>query len=149
MQIEYTSSRQEVWSFYWYQWRRKRLWLIQLSIALVVFLLALGFFASNIIVAALIGIISVAWMPLFPLIMFKVSRRTLQIDSNGISTTIGAISGKKSWNEIEIIEKVGDKICIFGKNGNGFIVPPRAFKNSDDADAFLKSAIEFHKATHP
>jgi hypothetical protein len=77
MQIEYISSRNEIWAFYWYQWRRKKLWLTHLLVALVVFLIAFIFLALNLIVSIFLAVLSVAWMPLFPLIMFKGSRRIL------------------------------------------------------------------------
>ena len=57
---------------------------------------------------------------------------------DGLKTTIGTISGQRTWSQIEAVEKVQDKIVIFGKNGNGFIVPSRAFKNTNEADTFFK-----------
>ncbi|MGA7193021.1 MAG: YcxB family protein [Anaerolineales bacterium] len=145
MQIEYTSSRSEVWNFYWYQWRRKKLWLTHLLVALAVFLFTFRFLALNVVASIFIAVLCVAWMPLFPLIMFKSSSRILRMDSNGIKTTIGTISGQRTWSQIEAVEKVQDKIVIFGKNGNGFIVPSRAFKNTNEADTFFKLAMEYQK----
>jgi len=58
---------------------------------------------------------------------------------------IGRLTGDIPRERVESIESVGDTIFITGKNGNGFIVPQRAFGASDAREEFLRCAEAWWK----
>jgi hypothetical protein len=144
--IEYTSRRGEVWNFYWRAWR-ERLWKIHLTFVI----LAVGsvclyantqgtLSASTVLLALGLSFLSILWMPIYPQVMFKPQLRTLDISPDGLSTTIAARSGKRSWEDIQSVSDQGGYIVILGRNGNAFIVPPRAFASKEELQRFLSFA---------
>jgi YcxB-like protein len=146
IKIEYSSLRSEVWSFYWRSWRQ-RWWKVHLlvfsSVTAVAFV---GLYRQGLspfsegALACGCGFLSIVWMPIYPLLKFKPQTRILEIGAAGISTTIGKISGQRSWHEIASITQSDGNIVILGKNGNAFIVPPRAFDSENARQAFLTFA---------
>jgi hypothetical protein len=59
------------------------------------------------------------------------------VNQDGISTTIGWLVGRRSWEDVlSISEEVG-QIIILGRNGNAFLVPTRAFTSIEEQQAFL------------
>jgi hypothetical protein len=146
IKIEYSSLRREVWKFYWRSWRQ-RLWKIHLLVFVAVTLLAFEYFAMQGFVApngAMLafgcGFFSIAWMPIFPLLRFRPQTRSLEIDAEGISTTIGKISARRLWQEIASITEADGNIVVLVKTGNAFIIPPRAFDSENARLAFLAFA---------
>ena len=151
IKIEYASSRREIWRWYWRSWR-KTLWKTHLLFFLVVTFAAAFFIApvriepnnslsfASLLPAVICGLLSVSWLPFFPLLMFKPETRTLEIASDGISTTIGKRLGRRAWSEIRSVSTQGDEIVILVKNGNAFIVPARAFPSPDEQQQFLSFA---------
>jgi hypothetical protein len=144
--IEYASRRREVWGWYWRAWRR-RLWKIHtiafLAVAATVGLEAKesgGAPAACISLALALGFLSVAWMPIHPLLMFKSQTRTLEMNQDGISTVIGKLSVQRSWNDIQSVSEQDTSIIIVGRNGNAFIVPRRAFVSEEERRLFLSYA---------
>jgi hypothetical protein len=83
------------------------------------------------------GILSIVWMPIYPLLKFKPQTRVLEISAAGFSTTIGKIAAERSWQEVASITEADGNIVILGKNGNAFIVPPRAFESETARQVFL------------
>ena len=89
--LRYTSKRREVWAWYWRSWR-SGLWRFHLTIFAWVVAIALKFgqaplTAENLTIAAAMGFLCVAWMPLVPMIMFKSQERTLEIGDERVSTS--------------------------------------------------------------
>jgi hypothetical protein len=142
--VRYRSTRREIWSWYWRMWRRK-LWFIHALVLVFCSWATLDFLArrdatlsvSDLIIAALVGAICIAWFPIYPLLRFKPEERTLTIDEQGWSTTIGKISGTRAWKAVRSVEKEGEAIVITGRNLNALIVPRRAFASDAERDEFL------------
>lgn len=149
-ELEYSSRRSEVMKLYWRSWRRG-LWKIQARIfagvaaGLLLVLRLSGVSTGYAIAAALLGgLISIAWLPLFPLWKFKPQRRTLTVDAEGLKSTIGDQSGERRWSDFAGVAEVDGAIMLVGTNGNAFIVPPRAFPSDAmrlDFLAFVRRSV--------
>jgi hypothetical protein len=85
-----------------------------------------------------IGLVPVAAFALFPMVMFKPQLRTLMVDEDGITTSIGRHSGTVDWGQISSVENDGDSLIIQRSNLNSFIVPARAFETSDAKSEFCE-----------
>lgn len=85
-------------------------------------------------------------MPIFPQVKFKPQTRTLTINENGISTSIGKISGECAWNEVAEISESSGNIYIVGTGGNGFVVPLRAFSGVEEQNKFLDLCLQYRAA---
>ena len=120
--VEYASQRREVWQWYWRTWR-KDIWKIHLTMFLVV---------SG----------AVAWMPAYPILMFSPERRSVEIDQDGISTTIEENSFRRSWDDIRSISQEDGYIVLMGQSGSAFLIPPRAFQTEDEQQRFLSFALD-------
>ena len=150
--IEYTSSRSEVWRWYWRAWAKPSgFWLLHLCLG-VLFAAGVALtarepfsFTRSTLLALTAMAVCVALLPLWPQIRFKPSHRSLTIEPAGLRTTIGKLSGSRSWSEIGAIVETGDEIVISGKNGNAFIIPRRAFKDEGHRQEFLRDAQTWHR----
>jgi len=91
------------------------------------------------------SLLAVSWLPFYPLLKFKPEARTLEIGSDGISTSVGKRSGRRACSEIRSASAQDDEIVILGKNGNAFIVPTRAFPSAKEHQHFLSFAQTAHK----
>lgn len=142
--LEYASARAEIWRAYWRAWARPRgLWIYHVLLGLPPALLVgsdsghfdLGQFA---IVWAVATLACTTFLPLWPQIKFKAAVRSLTVDASGFRTTIGNLSGSRSWAEIDRIEDTGKDILIVGKNGNAMVVPQRAFQSPQERASFIR-----------
>lgn len=148
MTITYYSSRREVADWYWFMWRRSTtLKLRQLCIAAGVFMTAWLFQIRATVspmarglVATAVTLVALAFLPLYPLLMFKPQERRLTIEEEGVSTSIGALHGKVPSREVAEIVSRGDTLYIVRNNLNAFVIPLRAFATDDQRDAFQKAA---------
>jgi hypothetical protein len=141
--VQYTSRRREVWDWYWRAWR-ERLWkthlLVFLTVSVTVYLYeeeSAALSPAAAVLAFACGLISILWLPLYPLVMFKPQVRTLEIDQDGISTTIGRRSARRAWVDIRSVSEQDGYIIILNRNGNAFIVPPRAFASMEERQGFV------------
>lgn len=143
--MEYVSRRREVWNWYWRAWR-KRLWKTHLLIFLAVGVAAMvglsakgrgTFSPTSFLVAAAFGLLSILWMPIYPQLRFKSQLRSLEVDQDGISTTIGRLAARRSWEDVLSIAEEDGLIIILGRNGNAFLVPARAFASIGEKQVFL------------
>jgi hypothetical protein len=143
--IEYASRRAEVWAWYWKSWRRT-LWKTHLAVFLIaltaVFLSGGGTNhpIKSIISAAGVGSLLIASMVVYPQIMFKPKTRIILMGSDGIETSIGNISARRTWGEMRSVLEEDGSIVLTVKNGNAFIVPARAFPSADVRADFLAFA---------
>jgi len=149
--VEYASRRREVWDYYWRAWR-ERFWKTHLTMLLAIGA-ATGLYASeggassleSVLLALTCGLLSISWLPIYPLLVFKPQIRTLEINQNGISTTIGKRSAQRSWDDIRSVSEEDSQIIIVCRNCSAFIVPPRAFASIEEREGFLcfaQSAVE-------
>src|ERR1700722_6144894 len=103
--VTYASKRIEVWRWYWRAWARPAgLWrfhvLFGLSFGVVITdfhergTFDWGYFA----VAATVGLLTaVILFPLWPQLRFKRAVRSLTINAEGLSTSIGKVSASRRW----------------------------------------------------
>lgn len=150
--VEYQVRRSEVWSLYWWLWRRG-LWRSHLLIVAM-----LGPFASLMMFGGfppdLRGWIDVtgaalavpALLILYPQLRFKSSIRTLTIGASGIRTRIGSRGGTIAWRKIGIVARENGAVIIQRTRGNAFIVPARAFASPEAAEAFAREAEQARTA---
>ena len=150
--VDYELRRREVWTLYWWMWRRG-LWrthvIAFVTVAVAASLMiyravppnALGW--TIILVAALF--LPVLWI-VYPQLRFKPQRRTLVIDTKGIRTKIGSRSGAVAWSSIGRVARVGDAVIIQRKRGNAFVVPARAFASHEAFQDFAREAQQAQAA---
>jgi hypothetical protein len=156
MTLKYRSSRAEIWRWYWQAWHRpKGLWRFHLLLfAAILLIRILGVSSRGDLTPTYIGMslvfsfLAIAWMPLWPLILFKSEERVLTLDDLGTTTTIGSKSGTARWQEIARIDSDDQVVSITRTNGNAFLIPNRAFSNSDERAQCLKFIREWHRAAH-
>jgi len=148
LKVEYASERREVWKWYCRAWRRD-LWKFHAALVAVVTFPAMFLLSGDsgptlpAMLAGLgCGILSVAWMPVVPLLLFQREMRSVEIDQDGISTTIGGESFRRSWRDIDTISEEDGYIVLLGRKGSAFLVPPRAFQSHDQQQRFLSFALE-------
>lgn len=148
LRVEYASERREIWTWYWREWR-KGLWKVHLGTFLAVSVLIASYLTRNtsvtlapVLVALVCGLLSVAWMPAYPILMFAPEVRSVEIDQDGISTTIGDQSFRRPWEEIQSISQEDGYIILMGRKGSAFLIPPRAFETPDDQQRFLSFALD-------
>jgi len=140
--LRYSSSRREVWHWYWRTWRA-RLWRIHAAIAVAVGVIMAGKSGATgnlgpiavTIAATFAGVVAVSVA--IPQILFKSSERTLRVHASGWSTQIGPKSGQGSWPEIAPVQEVEGAVILANKGGNALIVPARAFSCDAERNQFL------------
>jgi hypothetical protein len=150
--VTYASKRIEVWRWYWRAWARPAgLWrfhvLFGLSFGVVITdfhergTFDWGYFA----VAATVGLLTaVILFPLWPQLRFKRAVRSLTINAEGLSTSIGKVSASRRWKDIRSIESPNGTVIITGNNKSAFIIPARAFRNDEERLDFFESARRWH-----
>ena len=144
-QVSYTSTRGEVWRWYWRAWARPLgLWRFHALISLAVpaawatrhtgesfdFARFAGAFALTFAACLLL-------FPLWPQLRFKPQRRILTIDSMGWTTQVGNLHGSRSWAAVRSVEDRPDAITLVSSNGHALIVPNRAFSGKRPVSAVL------------
>ena len=146
--VEYASERREVWKWYCRAWRRD-LWKFHGVVAAVAAFLAMVLLndGSSPTLPTMLaglgwGVLSVAWMPVVPLLLFQPEVRSVEIDRDGISTTIDGESFRRSWLDIDTVSEEDGYIVLLGRKGSAFLIPPRAFQSRDQQQRFLSFALE-------
>jgi hypothetical protein len=150
--VNYASERSEIWRWYWRAWLRPAgLWRFHVMYGLMfafIFTVLLepgAFRPGRFLGAAVIATIAcVALLPLWPQIRFKPAMRSLTINAEGLTTSVGNISGSRLWKDVRTIEQIDGTIAITGNNKNAFIVPARAFANDREREDFYESARQWH-----
>lgn len=151
--VTYRSDRIEIWKWYWRSWAKPwGLWRFHVLFALIVAAtstvavhkvspLDWGYFE----VAFAVGLsAALILLPLYPQIRLKTAPRTLTIDARGLTTSIGKLSGSRSWKDVRSVETRGGCVVITGNNKNAFIIPARAFASVDERTTFYQSALSWH-----
>ena len=150
MVIRYTADRSDLWNAYWRTWRNST----RLNVMRVL-IFGLWFFVAwsqlkawsvgpvgSVGGALAVAVAVILLLPLYPMLRFKHDERTLTITPSGIATTIGRKSGEVPWRKVARIEPGERSIYIFGKNGNSFAIPHRAFASESQRAEFLQHATE-------
>jgi hypothetical protein len=127
--FEYASTRREVWHWYWRMWRA-HLWKAHALVAVVAcfcVVARLGRGGPDIerdllwIVGTAIAFVA-GWI-LYPQIAFKAEMRVLEVDDQGIATTIGKRSRVRSWAQIRSVIETKDHVIVQSRTGNAFLIP--------------------------
>ena len=146
--VTYASRRDEVWRWYWRMWRA-RLWrthaAIFVSLAFGVSLALYKGPPNDVAGVCLIGAIAVApleGLALYPQLLFKPQTRTLVVDDEGVSTTVGRRSGRVPWSEILDVREENGTLVIQRRNLNAFLVPARAFASEAERSRFRDYVAE-------
>ena len=154
LELSYSSNRREVTDWYWQTWRTK-LWkfhLVCFIAVLAAVLIAGGDWPPSIarlLVGVVVGVTLIAFMFLFPQLMFKPQTRVIVFDPDGIQTRIGKKTGNIGWREIVDISDDSETIAIRGKNLNAFLVPRRAFDSQEHRAEVLNTIREWQvSVTH-
>jgi YcxB-like protein len=148
--LNYASRRGEVWRWYWRMWRQ-RLWKLHAAIIASVGVLVAALartrglsLPSSVLEGLVFGLVAAAWLPLYPMVMFKPQGRSLIIDPKGITTTIRAQNRSYVWSDFRSVSLDRDCIAIERHNGNAFVIPARAFESPDHQEkllSFLRTVI--------
>jgi len=148
LKVEYASRRDEVWSWYCRAWRRD-LWKFHATMcgvvcAIVTFLVTDGASPTfaDLLTGAVWGFLSVAWMPAIPMLLFAPEARSVELDQDGIATTIDGQSSRRSWKDIESITQENGYVVMQSRKGSAFLIPPRAFASTDEQQRFLSFALD-------
>jgi hypothetical protein len=146
--VNYASRRGEVWRWYWRAWARPAgFWRIHVLFGLTCGLIFTvsrnpkpfdpGFF---LVAAAVYTLGFVICLPLWPQIRFKRAVRSLTINVDGFTTSVGKISASRLWRDVSSVDETGGTVVITGKNKNAFIVPSRAFSSDLKRREFYEAA---------
>jgi hypothetical protein len=152
--IRYSSSRQEVWRWYWRAWAKPRgLWRYHTLLALILAVAhaearGLSRFSTTafLTTTAVAMLFCMLLFSLWPQIRFKRMERSLSVSPTGWSTQIGSLSAARSWNDVREIIEEGGAIVVVGTNQNALIIPSRAFADEGNRRRFLTSVRIWHGA---
>jgi hypothetical protein len=150
--VNYASRRSEIWRWYWRAWARPAgLWRVHVlfgaTCGLVFTVLRnlhsfdVGFF---LVAAAFYTLTFIILLSLWPQIRFKSAVRSLTINAQGLTTSIGKILASRLWRDVRSIEEKNETIVIVGNNQNAFIVPSRAFSADHERREFYEAARRWH-----
>jgi PHD/YefM family antitoxin component YafN of YafNO toxin-antitoxin module len=150
--VTYASRRAEIWKWYWRAWAQPAgLWRFNMLFALTVAIICTDLHKHNsfdwgyFLVAFLVGLLTaLILLPLWPQIRFKSSVRSLTINSQGLSTSIGKIAASRSWKDVKSIESRNGTVVITGTNKNAFIIPARAFASDNERVIFYEAALRWY-----
>jgi hypothetical protein len=150
--IDYQLRRSEVWTLYWWMWRRG-LWRTHLmafvAVGVATALLVYRAVPPNALGWAIVLgpalFLPILWIA-YPQLRFKPQQRTLVIDVSGVRTKIGSRSGSISWRNIGAVAQVRDTVIIQRTRGNAFVVPARAFTSPEAFQDFARKAEQARAA---
>lgn len=86
----------------------------------------------------------------FVLLVFvqaKTRERTLSVSEKGIATWIGSARAAIPWTKISMVKSVGRHVLMVRSTGNSFLIPVRAFENTQQYERFLSVTREWLKAS--
>jgi hypothetical protein len=149
--LRYSSTRAEIWRWYWVAWKAK-FWrlhiLLAAAAAWIVTVTVDGSidFRRYFLCFAIALPLVIIFMALWPQVMFKSKERVLHVGPGGWSTRIGTQSGSRSWAQVASIQDTSDAVVITGTTGNALIIPSRAFQSPSSKQQFVKDAQSWHSA---
>jgi hypothetical protein len=151
IEVQYVSTRQELWDWYWRMWR---VWLWKLHLAYFALMLAFTVvlsqapLVSRLLPGSVLGSITVILTIAYPQLRFRSQVKTVRLDQDGIERLIGPEKYRKRWKTIRSIVDYGPYITLTMTLGSAFIVPSRAFANPEQREAFKAFALD-HLARRP
>lgn len=159
MQIRYTATPSDTRALMRYNLGHSpRFWFMLLGLtifaasvnALVVFATRHALMLEDLKSGVIVGVVLAAAIPIIVPLRTKRDERLLNIDPEGIQTTIGRLSGTVPWSRVASVDVTPEYIFITGTSGNGFTIPARAFASLQDRQAFLTQVETFRgRSTTP
>ena len=151
-QVSHTSTRGEVWRWYWRAWARPLgPWryhaLISLAIAAAWATRHAGESFEFVRFVGAFGLTFAACLLLFPVwpqLRFKPQKRILTIDATGWTTQIGHLHGSRAWGAVRSVEDSSDAITLVDSIRNALMIPNRAFVDESAREIFLNDARRWH-----
>lgn len=149
MTVRYALSRGEMLTAMWYSARysgrlRRRILVLPLFVAIASLM---GAYVGRHVVTTADLMIAAAWaigalllMPMLVAARTKTQERVLELTPEGITTTIGRLSGMVPWRAVSFVDDVGRFVVIAGQNMNAFLVPNRAFADDQERTQFMNEA---------
>ncbi len=67
---------------------------------------------------------------------------SVELDQDGIATTIDGQSSRRSWKDIESVTQENGYVVMQSRKGSAFLIPPRAFASTDEQQLFLSFALD-------
>jgi hypothetical protein len=157
MEIRYTATPDDVGAVLRYNLRHSSRFLLFLaSIALypvaltaIVALISRGHIrVSDVLIGLSIGLLAVIGLPIVMRFRTKRDERVLNVDAQGIRTSVGKRSGDVRWSQIASIDVTEEYVFITGKSANAFAIPARAFTSNADRLEFVRQISAFRQAAH-
>jgi YcxB-like protein len=150
--VDYQLRRSEIWTLYWWMWRRG-LWrshliafaTVGIAASLLIYRAAPPNALGWTIVLAAASFLPALWI-VYPQLRFKPQQRTLVIDASGIRTKIGGRSGSVEWRQIGVVAQVRGAVILQRRRGNAFVVPARAFASPEAFQDFTHEAQQARAA---
>jgi hypothetical protein len=82
-------------------------------------------------------------LPLWPQIKFKPQVRTLEVNQEGYSTSIGRQQGVRRWSEVRRVHDNGETVVLTIRQG-AMLIPRRAFAGDPDRVQFVADIKRWH-----
>ena len=102
--------------------------------------------AGQVTIAAVAALLSILWLPVYPLIRYKAQQPMLTIGPEGITTSIGELSGEVPWKAIDRVEVRDQRLFFVGRCGNAFMIPSAAFRSPEEQQRFAAQATTWWRA---
>lgn len=152
MTVRYALSRGEMMTAMWYSARysgrlRRRILVLPAFVAVASLIGAyVGrhvITTADLMIAAAWGVGALLLMPMLVAARTKTQERVLELTPEGITTTLGRLSGAVPWRAVAFVHDVGQFVVIAGHNMNAFLVPNRAFDDEQQRTDFMNQARAF------
>ncbi len=151
MTIRYSLKRKDIWDAYWFTWRNGwKLKATQFIFGGLVFVITTHLMTggrtptiSQLAIACGVALLSILWLPVYPLLLYKSEERMLTIGPQGVVTSIGDLSGEVRWAAIARVQADGDRVYLIGKQGHAFTIPSTAFTSSEERGRFVDQCVLF------
>ena len=152
MTVRYALSRSEMLTAMWYSAKysgrlRRRILVLPAFVAVASLLGAYvgrrEVTTADVMIAAAWAIGALLLMPMLVAARTKGQERVLELSREGITTTIGRLSGTVSWRAVAFVDDVGPFVVIAGQNMNAFVIPNRAFGDDQERNEFMAEARTF------
>jgi hypothetical protein len=151
MTIHYALKRKDIWDAYWFTWRNGwKLKVAQLFITGCAFFVTKQWLSgggpattSQLAISFGVALLSILWLPLYPLVLYKPHQRMLTIGPEGVVTSIGDRSGEVPWIAIDRVQLDGDRLYVVGKSGNSFAIPGAAFPSHEERKRFADQCLSY------
>jgi hypothetical protein len=145
--VEYSLTRREIFRSFLYsvaQSPKYRGTILLYSVAIGVLTLLIRTTVSRSLTVK-DAISAVAWamaflvfIPIWTFVRGKTAKRIITVSKYGISTEIGRLRSRVSWDRVRVVADTPQFVLIARINGSAFFVPHRAFSGPEGQDHFVR-----------